>query len=78
MMPAVAPGSAGAGGVGAVGEMPVEDDALRRQGVEVRRRDPGVAVTADVSRLEATGRENEDFHVSRFYGPRGAAASRLA
>ena len=42
----------------AVSEMLVEDDPRRRQGVEIRRGDPGVAIAANVGRLKAANGEN--------------------
>ncbi len=50
---AAAPGAFSAFGVGAGGEMPIEDDATRRQSVERRCVDPAIAVRPDGACLQA-------------------------
>jgi hypothetical protein len=67
------PNAANGIGVHGVGEVAIKDDALRRQEVEVRRLDPGIAVAAECAGLQTTGNDHEDFHASILRGKRQGA-----
>jgi hypothetical protein len=64
MIATAAPGATGASSVRGIREVPIEHDALGCQRIEGRSIDPGVAVAAEGASLQATGREDKDFHGS--------------
>ena len=48
---------------GTVVKMPIENDALRRHAVEIRRGDPVVAVAAEKADVQTARFEDEDLHI---------------
>ena len=59
---------AGAGGVGPIADVLIEDDGAGGQVVEGRRVDPLVAVAGEIAEVQSIGDQDEGFHRTHF-GP---------